>query len=163
MAEIGISYGFIHIEYLLERKSGKFWLVEIANRGGGVTTSNTILPCIKSVDLMDFYIDHALGAEKTLKIDAADRKVLMYFIEPHGSRNAVDVIGEAKEHLLAFHMNQYCGSADGPIKNATGRVGVAIFEGTDFEEMKTRAKNLEHEIGYSQEECTFYKSAGDHI
>ncbi len=163
VAEIGISYGFIHIEYLLERKSGKFWLVEIANRGGGVTTSNTILPCIKSVDLMDFYIDHALGAEKTLKIDAADRKVLMYFIEPHGSRNAVDVIGEAKEHLLAFHMNQYSGSADGPIKNATGRVGGAIFEGTDFEEMKTRAKNLEHEIGYSQEECTFYKSAGDHI
>ena len=141
VAEIGISYGFIHIEYLLERKSGKFWLVEIANRGGGVTTSNTNLPCINSVD----------------------RKVLMYFIEPHGSRNAVDVIGEAKEHLLAFHMNQYSGSADGPIKNATGRVGVAIFEGTDFEEMKTRAKNLEHEIGYSQEECTFYKSAGDHI
>ena len=163
VAATGITYGFIHIEYLIERKSGKFWFIEIANRGGGVTTSNTILPCVKATDLMEFYVEQALGAEDTLEVNDVDKKILMFFVAPKGNRNAADVLKEEGEQILAFHINKSRGEKTEPIKNATGRLGVIILEGTDFKEMKKQAERIENAMGYSQEECTYYKNSGGQL
>ncbi|GCE64760.1 hypothetical protein OMCYN_00682 [cyanobiont of Ornithocercus magnificus] len=53
------NYGMTHSEYIVQK--GKIYLVETANRGGGVLTSEVVVPLASGINLLDQYISDCLG------------------------------------------------------------------------------------------------------
>ena len=64
---LAYQFGHTHGEYILT-DSGDIYLVECANRGGGVYTSSTIVPLLTGIDVNQVLIDQALGRD-TFEID----------------------------------------------------------------------------------------------
>ena len=60
------NFGLIHAEIIVDKKKNIF-LTEIANRGGGVRISNSILPYISGYDVNNYLIKIALKKKISLK------------------------------------------------------------------------------------------------
>lgn len=58
--KLGFSFGFFHGEFIVGNDGGVY-LTEMANRGGGVFTSEVIVPHVSGIDIVDVYIKDALG------------------------------------------------------------------------------------------------------
>jgi biotin carboxylase len=65
-----LPFGITHAEYIYSK--GKFYLVEIAARGGGTKISSDIVPAISGIDTNELLISMALGAQ----IDGLDLPVI---------------------------------------------------------------------------------------
>jgi biotin carboxylase len=59
---LGYKYGHTHGEYILTEK-GDIYLVECANRGGGVYTSTVIVPLITEINLNEVLLNQSLGID----------------------------------------------------------------------------------------------------
>ena len=59
LIKTGIPFGLTHSEY--KYCNGKFYLIEMAARGGGVYIASIILPFLSGVDNYRIYIESALG------------------------------------------------------------------------------------------------------
>ncbi len=57
---LNIKSGLTHSEYILDSQNRCF-LVETANRGGGVWTSGVMVPILSGIDLSELLIKNALG------------------------------------------------------------------------------------------------------
>lgn len=55
----GLPFGLTHAEY--KYSNGKFYLIEIAARGGGTKLSSDLVPFLSQVDNYSYYVDLALG------------------------------------------------------------------------------------------------------
>jgi biotin carboxylase len=62
VTHLGYHRGHTHGEYIVD-KWGDIYLVECANRGGGVYTSSTIVPTITGINLNQAILNQALGEE----------------------------------------------------------------------------------------------------
>lgn len=152
--EIGIDFGFVHIEFILERDSGKFQFLEIANRGGGVFISNIVLPYITGVDLVNYYIDQSFGADVKFSCSSS-HKAFMFFLSPGGNEDAQDVLKREADNILAAHINTLGKQSD--VKDASDRIGVVILKGINFGHMKRFAYALEEKIGFTKNEYVYFK------
>jgi biotin carboxylase len=65
---LNYNFGHTHGEYIVT-PSGEIYLVECANRGGGVYTSSTINPLLTGIDLNGVFINQCLG-EDSFKISS---------------------------------------------------------------------------------------------
>ncbi|AXR69284.1 ATP-grasp domain-containing protein [Leptospira mayottensis] len=54
------TFGMTHAEYIVD-KNEEIYLVEAANRGGGVLTSELIVPNVSGIDLVNLYIRDTIG------------------------------------------------------------------------------------------------------
>jgi biotin carboxylase len=59
---LGYKYGHTHGEYILTNKE-EIYLVECANRGGGVYTSTVIVPLLTEINLNEILLNQSLGAD----------------------------------------------------------------------------------------------------
>jgi hypothetical protein len=59
---LGYDYGHTHGEYILTEKN-EIYLVECANRGGGVFTSSVIVPLITNYPINECLINQSLGID----------------------------------------------------------------------------------------------------
>ncbi len=59
---LGYKYGHTHGEYLITDNQ-EIFLVECANRGGGVYTSSTIVPNLTDINLNEILINQSLGTD----------------------------------------------------------------------------------------------------
>lgn len=57
----GLKFGITHGEFLVEKNTGKIFLVEIAARGGGVFISSEIIPAATGVNANELLVKDALG------------------------------------------------------------------------------------------------------
>ena len=53
------SYGMTHSEYIIQ--NNKIYFIEAANRGGGVLTSEIVVPLVSGINLIDQYISDCFG------------------------------------------------------------------------------------------------------
>lgn len=58
---LGISFGFIHAECMVNAE-GRIFLVEMANRGGGCLTSTILNSLITGLNMVDIYCNDCLGS-----------------------------------------------------------------------------------------------------
>jgi len=58
--KLGYTFGMSHAEYIVNPQ-GEIYLVEAANRGGGVFTSEIIVPNVSGVDILSRYVMDCLG------------------------------------------------------------------------------------------------------
>lgn len=65
-SKLGLSFGFFHGEFIITEERN-IYLTEIANRGGGVFTSEVIVPHVSGIDILDVYIKDVFGIENRIE------------------------------------------------------------------------------------------------
>ena len=95
---MGLPFGITHAEY--KYMDGRFYLIEIAARGGGTRISSHLVPLMSGVDNYRILIEQALGS--TEEYDAAPRReygnrkaVLEFLSFPEGVVKSIDGLEEA--------------------------------------------------------------------
>jgi biotin carboxylase len=84
VSSLGYNYGHTHGEYLLT-SDNEIFLVECANRGGGVYTSSVIVPLLTGIDLNQTLLQQSFGDDNTIVDDEGlgfmKRSVILTFLD----------------------------------------------------------------------------------
>jgi len=150
---IKIGYGFIHAEFIIQEETKKIYLLEIANRGGGVHISNKILPQITGIDIQKAFIEMALGKEINLEWEGKHiNKVLIYFVNPQGDKTPKQIVDQYKEKLLALWIKPKKTLKNIKTLGALGRAGMGILWGDNFKELNEMGIKIEKDISNVEQE-----------
>lgn len=90
---LGYTFGMTHAEYIVDSNED-IYLVEAANRGGGVYTSELIVPNVSGIDLISLYINDAMGFDSDKNFKPTIEKnptILKFFSFPPGRLSKVEV------------------------------------------------------------------------
>jgi biotin carboxylase len=133
VAGLGIRSGLTHSEYIVDAKERCF-LVETANRGGGVLTSALIVPHMSGVDLNRLLISNALGRD--FAVVPTPRKgicLLTFFVLKPGQVAEVKGLDAARNlpGVLFLRLLIKPGDVLTRPKSGAGRHGFAILEASD--------------------------------
>ncbi|MBO4633670.1 MAG: ATP-grasp domain-containing protein [Lentisphaeria bacterium] len=145
---MGLPFGLTHAEYKFSK--GKFFLIEIAARGGGNNISSTIVPYMSGVDSNAALIRMASGEPAgEIKVRPYDgRYVDLAFF--HFAPGIVDHINgvsllDSDPHILEYFLAYKPGEEIVPPSDDSRRAGHIIFSAFSREELnKTRKFLLEH-------------------
>lgn len=90
--QLGFSFGMTHSEYMVTAR-GEVYLIESANRGGGVFTSEVIVGAVSGIDVLEEYVDDVLAIEHVERYASPKRnKVLLKFFSlPPGKVSKVEL------------------------------------------------------------------------
>lgn len=91
--DMGLPYGLTHAEYIFS--NGKFYLVEVAARGGGTNISGIIVKYMSGIDNMELLLRLALGEDVSAKeieynIQSNKYCILKFFDFPTGKVKKID-------------------------------------------------------------------------
>lgn len=128
---LGYTFGMVHSEYLIDNNNN-LYLVESANRGGGVFTSEIIAPQVSGINLLERYIDDVLGIDSIVKNpDCINRNqvILKFFAFKNGKVKAIHGKNKVLEThgVLAFRLNIKEGDYIKSIDNDGSRHGFVIY------------------------------------
>jgi biotin carboxylase len=131
--QLGLSFGMTHAEYMID-STGTPYLIEIANRGGGVLTSSTIIPEVSGIDVTRQLVLDALGLKGKNDVSKTAGKkpvCLSFFRFQPGTLSHVsgaDSI-EADAEVLAFKLTVHPGELISTIDSDAARHGFVITTG----------------------------------
>ena len=131
---LGYGFGMTHAEYMV--CGDGIFLIESANRGGGVFTSELIVPASSGIDLVGRYIGDCLGeTDVTYERPNHDPVVLQFFSFDPGTVRAIRGWDElrADSRLLASDLFVGPGRVIEPVTNDANRHGFIILRGTAAE------------------------------
>ena len=78
---LGYSFGMTHSEYMIT-ENNKIYLIESANRGGGVYTSEIIVPEVSGINIVEQYICDVLNIKKNFfKKNIEKNQVILKFFD----------------------------------------------------------------------------------
>lgn len=128
----GLRFGITHGEFLVEEKTGKIYLVEIAARGGGVSISSEIIPAATGVNANELLVKDALNIyEDEIEIRKGAAAYFCYLL-PKGVVTKIDGCDKIKNIpgvSRAFLDDVAIGMQLGPIKDKYSRKGPVIVQG----------------------------------
>ena len=130
---LGLKFGMTHAEYMIDAL-GNSYLIEIANRGGGVFTSSTIVPAISGIDVTRQLIMDALGGQGELYKEngPADSAICLSFFK-FGPGILSEISGielvANDPRVLAFKLMANAGDVIRPIDSDGSRHGFLIAKG----------------------------------
>ncbi|MBM9501960.1 ATP-grasp domain-containing protein [Leptospira sp. 201903071] len=90
---LGYTFGMTHAEYIVDSNED-IYLVEAANRGGGVYTSELIVPNVSGIDLVGLYINDVLGEKSNQNSGLTIERnptILKFFSFPPGKLTKVEI------------------------------------------------------------------------
>lgn len=155
---IGVKYGFVHIEFIIEEGTGDIYLVEIANRGGGVFISNIILEQITGIDYTGALLDLAMGQKVDVRCNQIYiSKAMLYFLKLEGRVSLEKCRDKFMDNCRVIYANKYQKGTDVESKASAGRQGVIVFAGQDFDEMLLEGKRFEKKYCLGKEEVLIFK------
>jgi biotin carboxylase len=131
VAALGINSGLTHSEYIIDAKNRTF-LVETANRGGGVLTSAIIIPKVCGVDLSALLIANALGQPFAVEPQALNGMVMLSFLVfESGTVKEIHGLDEARSvsNVMELRLNFNPGDELVPAVSGAARHGFVIIEG----------------------------------
>ncbi len=135
---LGIDSGLTHAEYIVDRR-GRCFLVEAANRGGGVLTSSKIVPLISGVDTSGLLIANAAGAEFFVRPTFKSAVVILAFFvfEPGWAAEISGVnLVEKMPGVLHFRLLVEQGRMLTSPQSGAQRHGFAILAGDTEKEVR---------------------------
>ena len=133
MEILGINSGLTHSEYIVDQR-GRCFLVETANRGGGVLTSSKIVPYISGVDTSALLISNALQVEFAVKpVPKNVTVVLVFFLFEPGQVINISGVDSAAAMPGVLHLRLLIKSGQTLVhpQSGAGRHGFAILAGSD--------------------------------
>lgn len=128
-----LEFGFTHAEYKYE--DGKFYLIEIAARGGGNMISSAITQYMSGHDTYRYLINKSLGIETesdfSLLPQYKDRvAILKFFSTPNQGGIVKDIEGldylESEKDIVYYKFNFKIGDNISPASNDSARIGFYI-------------------------------------
>ena len=132
---LGLQFGATHGEYLVTR-DGTAYLIEIANRGGGVYTAPLIVPSLSNAPIPELLLRNAFGEFPIpADIEAApqSRSTVLGFIDfgVRGTLASVDGVDDALRipGVLAVHIMAKIGRPLPDITHGPSRHGFVIATG----------------------------------
>ena len=123
------NFGFTHSEYIVD-KTGDIYLVESANRGGGVFTSEIILPIVTDLDLLNKYIDDCLDISNDINVDPNRNQIILKFLNfPVGKNFKTPNLDEFKnkENIIKLKINLKNNEEVKKVNNDAQRHGFLIY------------------------------------
>jgi len=155
--KLAYKFGMTSAEYIVDHE-GQPWLIEAANRGGGVCIASTIVPLVSGIDVTQQLICDALSMEGKFNQSEPARTAsayLKYLVFNPGQVASVEGIELAAS--LAGIEKIYCtipkdGKVNAPT-NAGGRQGMVIASGRSVEELKETMRRAFELIQVNYEDC----------
>ena len=147
-SRLELSFGFFHGEFIITKEK-EVYLTEIANRGGGVFTSEIIVPYVSGIDILSVYIKDVLGMPSDIKnVNVKKIPVLMKFFsftnlkgkEVKNIRGIKDVADDA--HTLKLKMLIKKGYKIPDIRSGADRHGVIIVTTPKKSQLIPKTKSL---------------------
>ena len=142
-SSLGYCFGMTHCEYMLTPENDVF-LIEAANRGGGVYTSEVICPAVSGIDLVSQYISDVLGETRDLFPDEIQQNqtILKFFSFQPGVIKDITGIDEihGTKGVLRFRLAVQPGQTVFPITTDANRHGFVIFK--DPEDIRSNVDKL---------------------
>ncbi|MDD5433313.1 MAG: ATP-grasp domain-containing protein [Candidatus Pacebacteria bacterium] len=145
---LNIKQGATHAEYMLT-ENGDIYLLEIANRGGGVMTSQSIIPAISGVDIPELLLKESLGLEikKPEGFDIYNNRssVLHFFVfEKRGKIKVLERedLNTIQNDLLHFMFLIKPGDVIKSVESGADRHGFLIMVGDSREDARAKAKQV---------------------
>ncbi len=149
---LGLKLGCSHGEYMVTNE-GEIYLVECANRGGGVYISSRIVPAVSGYDISMMLVQLALG-EAVLPKTPEENKVLMRFLqlEP-GQIAAIENVETIRKMpgILTFKLTVGAGDQVQSITCDAGRHGFIIATGQTHEEVTALAEKARQTLSVQYE------------
>ncbi|WP_392534978.1 ATP-grasp domain-containing protein [Nostoc sp. C117] len=127
--KLGYDFGMTHSEYMVT-PAGEIYLIEAANRGGGVYTSEIIVPHVSGVDILGAYINDCLDISTAIAPKKIGRQevILKFFSLKPGKIKAIEGVESVIKDpsLLKFRLTVQPGDIVQPIYNDANRHGFVI-------------------------------------
>ncbi len=145
---LGLTRGVTHSEYIVDER-GRCFLLETANRGGGVLTSNVIIPSITGVDLSELLVKEALGESYAVEPWPQSKAALLGFLVfPPGKVKAISGVEEASDRAGVLHLRMLAKVGDtlSPPQSGADRHGFGIFCGETREEVRLLCSEINESI-----------------
>lgn len=153
ISKMQLTFGLTHAEY--KHKDGKFYLIEVAARGGGTRLSSDIVPLMSGIDTNKLLISMALG-EKVSNLEPIFSKkecALDFFeFEPGlvSTIKGVDQI-ESMEGILGFGLNIREGDTIHPASDDRSRHGYVIAHSDNKQSLTSLLKKIRQTIKITYE------------
>ena len=129
--KLGYSFGMTHSEYMI--RGDEIFLIESANRGGGVFTSEIIAPYSADVDLVSQYVSDCLGERVDLfKSSRHLNIVLRFFSFKLGKVKLISGWHNVRvdKNVLKCDLSINPGDTISSITSDANRHGYIIYKGT---------------------------------
>ncbi len=140
----GLEFGLTHAEYKYE--DGKFYLIEIAARGGGNLISSNIVPILSGIDNYKYLVNCSLGKIESNDFTPDSSRietcaVLKFFDTPAGGGvvsqiDGIDFLKNSK-NIDTFELNFEVGSKIEPAADDSKRIGFYIARGENKEQLQS--------------------------
>lgn len=137
---LGIKAGLTHVEYVID-KEGQCFLLEAANRGGGVWTSAKIVPLLTKLNLSRFLVYSGMGWPIELKTCDTQKFVsLRFFSFSPGVVHRINGLDSLKRNksVVSFRLSVDAKTIITKPQDGAGRHGFVILTGTSH-------SNIDHE------------------
>ena len=148
-----LQFGFTHAEYKYE--DGKFYLIEIAARGGGNMISSRITQFMSGYDTYKYLVECALGNihDEDFSIREAYKNrasVLKFFNTPKGGGKVLGIEGgdylDNTPDVIAHCFNFKVGDVIEDAPNDSSRIGYYIACSENMERLKEVMREIEEKI-----------------
>lgn len=151
---INAPFGIVHSEYLVNKESGDFIVVESAIRGGGVYISSHLVPLATGIDINRILLSCALGEEKNVDFLLQQKKsnaasAYVCFTLPEGIISTIQGI-EDVANIPGVDMcdirNMYIGQKTDKMTVKGQRKGPIIIHGKNRQELDEIIKKIQQTI-----------------
>lgn len=148
-----LPFGITHAEYKLQ--NGRFYLIEIAARGGGTKISSHIIPEMSGIDVNELLIRCATG-EIIETIDPTVNSqyvILDFFLFPSGTVRAVGGLDwmSGNPSVIDFGMNFKIGETITPPADDRARHGYYIARAKSKSELKALCSSIQQRVSVQVE------------
>ncbi|NMD37185.1 MAG: ATP-grasp domain-containing protein [Christensenellaceae bacterium] len=153
MDSTGAQMGLSHNEYKF--MNGKYYLVEMSNRGGGNMIASHIVPLISGVDNYQIYLKQALGQNigsiEQYKNHPTHKYVMLKFLNDADYRqnkkgiiSKIDGLEELKASMGMLEIQVHCnvGEHMGPVTDDSKRMGFYV----SFADSLLQIKNIDNNV-----------------
>lgn len=155
---LGFEFGFFHGEFILT-DDNQLYLTEMANRGGGVYTSEVIVPNVTGLDVLDVYVNDVLGEEMEVPLDNLNSTptVMRFFCFEELQGKTIQNIKGIKTHfddddrVLQYRLMIEEGDTVDPIENGAERHGLIIATDSDPDVLKRVVENKTRSLEFQYE------------
>lgn len=142
---MGLPFGITHCEYMLRK--GRFYMIEVAARGGGIGISSEIIPIISGADVTQALVRLSLGERLSrlpVRAKTAKHAVLEFFETRKGRVKAIhglDAI-RAMPQIQRCDLNIKAGDRVGPPVNDSARPGLFIGKASSLARIERLSRRV---------------------
>lgn len=144
------SYGHVWAEWIVEEKTGKLYMVEMAIRGGGAYVTSELIPRTYGIDTQEYLVKAALGEDVsdffTMKLPKEKSAAFFSYLLPEGKVKYIeglDKITQIPGVVRADIKDIKPGDTIPKIADKTSRYGLIVVQGSNRDELDSIHKKLQ--------------------